>query len=919
MKKRITLVVLLLYPLASVIGQKTALHGKVIDALTKENLPHVSVSIENTKLRVITDDSGIFDFQGLSFPLGEQILSFQKPGYASKHFPVTINEGKILELDWITLEADLLEQNQQSSVINLSDAELNGDENNSTTISGLLGASKDVFLRAAAYDFSPTFFRPRGFGSENSKVLINGIEMNKLYNGRPQWSDWGGLNDSQRNQVFTRGLSANTSTFSDLAGTSNITMRASQYRKGGKISYALANRSYRGRVMASYNSGILKNKWAYSFLFSRRYGEEGFRNGTLYDANSVFISAEKKLGEDHSLNFTAFYTPNHRGKSSANTQEVYDLKGVRYNAYWGKQNGEIRNSRVRNIKEPLFMLNHYWDISAKTQLNTNVAYQFGEIGNSRLGYDNAPNPDPAYYRKLPSYPLANPTGPEKAKAYDNLDRFLNDGQINWPNVYETNKNYGGPSRYYLYEDRNDDRQLSVNTILNTSLSKHLNLQGSLKYRSLVSENFASMIDLLGGENYLDLDTFNENDAAQSDLQHPNRLVSEKNKFKYNYQLKAQVSKGFVQAQWTLPKFDLYAAAKLGFTTYQRNGRYQNGSYPQNSLGKSKRLQFFNYGIKAGGNYKFNGKHVIKLNTAYFTKSPTLRNSFSNARQNNNTVNGLKEEKIEQVSLAYSYQTPFIKARLATYYARLKDATNIMFFYADGISYSDGEKSLSTAFIQEVLTGSEQLHIGAELGFEVQATSTLKLKGVASFGQYTYSNNPNLYVTSDDFEKKLDLGKAYLKNYKIAGGPQQAYQLGFEYQDPDYWWLGATANFFSHGYISISPITRTQNLYRQSDDAPFNDYKETTARKLLEQEKFGDYLLVNLIAGKSWKIKKYYLGFFVSLGNILNTKHKTGGYEQGRSANYRTLLEDTKNKTPIFGPKYWYGYGTTYYANVYVRF
>ena len=53
-----------------------------------------------------------------------------------------------------------------------------------------------MFLNAASYDFSATFSDP-GYNSENGKVLINGLEMNKLFDGRPQWANWGGLNDAQ--------------------------------------------------------------------------------------------------------------------------------------------------------------------------------------------------------------------------------------------------------------------------------------------------------------------------------------------------------------------------------------------------------------------------------------------------------------------------------------------------------------------------------------------------------------------------------------------------------------------------------------------------------------------------------------------------------------------------------------------------
>ncbi len=188
--------------------------------------------------------------------------------------PGTIQRDATVNLKSILLSVDLQEIEEQIGVISLSDEQLDEDEGASFNVSGILQASKDVFLNAASYDFSATFFRPRGYDSEDGKVLINGLEMNKLYDGRPQWSDWGGLNDVQRNQMFSMGISANEYNFGHLAGTTNIIMRASQYRKGGRISYASSNRSYRGRVMGSYNSGQLSSGWAYSVLLARRFGEE---------------------------------------------------------------------------------------------------------------------------------------------------------------------------------------------------------------------------------------------------------------------------------------------------------------------------------------------------------------------------------------------------------------------------------------------------------------------------------------------------------------------------------------------------------------------------------------------------------------------------------------------------------------------
>ena len=234
MKKGFILFALLLF--SAVSFSQTNVVGNVVDATTNESLPDVEVTIEDSNLTVMTNASGEFNFVAFKVPLGEQIVTFTKEGFISKRFPVIINENESLNLDVISLEVDINEENFQIGTISLSDNELSSDESAADNLSGLLQASRDVFLNAAAYDFSATFFRPRGFDSENGKVLINGIEMNKMYNGRPQWSNWGGLNDAMRNQVFTMGLSANENTFGDLAGTTNVVMRASQYQKGGRVS-----------------------------------------------------------------------------------------------------------------------------------------------------------------------------------------------------------------------------------------------------------------------------------------------------------------------------------------------------------------------------------------------------------------------------------------------------------------------------------------------------------------------------------------------------------------------------------------------------------------------------------------------------------------------------------------------------------
>ena len=807
--------------------------------------------------------------------------------------------------------------------ISLSDDELNDDTSASDNISGLLNSSMDVFYRTAAYEFSSSFFKVRGLDSDNAIVHINGIKMNKLYNGRPQWSNWGGLNDVLRNQELSNGSIPLKYNFGGILGSNNINIRASEYGEGGRITYSSSNRSYSNRLMATYNSGMLEKGWAYSLSIGRRWGNEGYQDASFYDSNSAFFSVQKIFNSKHSLNLAAIYAPNRRGKVSPNTQEVYDLKGIKYNEYWGYHDGEKRNSRVKRVVEPIILLNHDWSIDENSSLETSIGYQFGEMGNSRLDYAGGGNPSPAYYQDLPSYFLADTNGPDYEGAYIAQENFVNDGQINWNRIYDaniTNNLSNLNAAYVLYEDRVDDTQLTINSAYNREINENIKITSSVNYRNLVSDNFAEISDMLGGYSYSNIDSF---DNLDYNLLSPNSIVSDGDKFKYHYKMNAEEISLFSMINFSYNKLEFYLAGDLTNTTYQRDGIFENEANAGNSSGKGEEIKFDGYGVKAGITYKFSGKHILDFNSAYLQKAPSIRNTFTNSRVNHNVVgsdvNGLinnspiTEEKVMSFDANYIFRTPIFTGRLTGFYSEVKDANEISFYYADGlVGFEDDSE-----FIQEILQGIDKKYLGVEFGVEAQIIPTVKLKGAASIGQYTYDNNPYLYLGADN--NTVAVGPSNLENYKIAGGPQRAYSVGFEYRDPDYWFIGVTSNFFTNTYVDVSPLTRTQNFYLAQDGLPFNDYDIDIARDLLRQEKFDDYMVVNMIGGKSWKIDDYFVGFFASINNILDQKYRTGGFEQGRNANYQQLLQDTNKPKRVFGPKYWYGRGTNYFLNLYFRF
>ena len=912
MNKTIVLIVLFLLCHTSMYSQNV-IRGIIIDNNSEKPLSEVLISIKNTIFTTKTDLNGAFHIKALS--KGNYILEIKFNGFETQNLPLelsnnTIDLGVILLFKDFTDELDL-------SIITISDDELNNDASAADNISGLLQASKDIFLRTAAFEFSSSFFKVKGLDSGNGKVLINGIQMNKVYDGRAQWSNWGGLNDVLRNQEFSNGLAASNVTFGGVLGATNMNTRASLQRPGTRLSYSSSNRSYAHRAMATHTTGISKNGWAMTFSASRRAGTEGFNDGTSYNAYSVFTSIEKKINNNHSINFTGIFTPNRRGKSSPNTQEVFDLKGIEYNEYWGDLNGRKLNSRIKEVAEPIVMLNHYWAFSEKATLQTNASYQFGKIGNSRLDFNGGANPSPTYYQTLPSYFLRDN---DLAGAYTAQENVVNKGQLDWQRIFDantTNANVGLNNAYVLYEDRNDDKQITVNTIYNLDVNNHIAINGKVEYKGLRSHNFAEVIDLLGGSGYLDINNFADSEAQmQNDVLNPNRIVGVGDAFRYNFNLSSDLINAFLQAQFKYSKIDFFGAVKVSQVTNQREGFYKNGRFENNSLGASEKINFTNYGAKAGATYKINGRNLIDVNVAYVTQAPTLRNSFSNSRENNNIVDNLQSEKVFSADASYIRRSPIITARATAYYTSIQDATEISFYFGDGVGGDN------TAFVQEIVTGIAKRQLGLELGLEAQVTSTIKLKGAAAIGSFVYANNPNLYLTSDVtnegvFDEKGRSGNyiSNLKNYKIAAGPHQAYSAGFEYRDPNYWWIGATVNFFNNTYVDIAPLTRSRNFYSDADGLTFPNYNIESASQLLQQEKFDAYKVVNLVGGKSWKINGYYISVFATLNNLLNTAYKSGGFEQGRNSNYNELSADKALNKALFGNKYWYGRGTTYFLNL----
>lgn len=863
---------------------------------------NINVLLNPTNVSVTTDRLGFFQLSDVA--PGDYTIEVNQTGYDSFIQKITVGEEP-LELGDILLSYN--PQSMNIGLISLSDEELSSDESSSQSSVGLLSASKDVFAQAAAYELGAYWFRTRGYDNKYSDVMFNGVRMNKVDNDRVDFGNWGGLNDVTRYPAeVTYGLEPSDYTFGDLGGVMYIDTRPSTMRTGTSLSYSLANRSYRQRVMATHNTGLNKNGWGFMASGSRRWANEGRIDGTFYDAWAYYLGAEKKINDQHTLNLTVMGAPYRRSTNSPATQEIYDLMGTGYNAYWGYQNGEKRSERIKKNHEPMGQLTHHWDFSENSKLTSTISYQTGKNGGSRLDWYKGNNPSPIYYRRMPSFDDSS------LAAWQNNDTSFT--QINWQDIYTANLNQAdGHGVYALVSDVNEDDILAFSSTLRSQLNDKTTLFAGVNYKSTNSEIYRELDDLLGAQFYWDIDDYADpGQSGNYDESNPNRKAYEGDRIQYNYETTHDVMDAWASANFKVEKFDVTLGGKLSNTSIQRNGLFDNYQYT-NSYGESEKHDFLDYGAKLQLIYKIDGRNFITANGAYYTNAPTVNDVFPQGRENNSSIPDLESTKISSADINYILRGSKVKARVTGYYTKTADEVETSFGYLD---FED-----ANLFTAEVLSGVDKQYFGTEIAVDAQLTTRIRAKAVASIGQYTYANNPDLYYFSDDYAEEGGyryLGTSYLKDYKLAVSPQKGYSLGFEYRDPNYWWFGVTGNFLADNYVDISPSRRTDRFIRDQYGDLYPEVTEEGLRRTLQQEKFDDQFMLNANAGKTFRFGDYYMGISLTVNNVLDNKdYKTGGFEQLRVANYNNAQDENYMKT--FGNKYWYDQGLSYFLNVFLRF
>jgi hypothetical protein len=787
-------------------------------------------------------------------------------------------------------------------------------EQESQDMSALLQSSRDVFTSTAGFYWGQARYRIRGYSGENQIVMINGVPVNSLETGMASWTSWGGLNDVTRFMEVRNGTGACRYNFGGIGGYSNIDTKASSFKKSSRISYAVTNRIFRQRVLASYSTGMMPNGFAVTFAGSMRYSKEGYVDGTFFNAAAYYLSIDKKINERHLISFTGFGAPIVQGRQGPAVQEANNLAGTNYyNPYWGYQNGEKRNAHISSTHRPMTMLSHYFNINEKSRLTTTLFFTFGRSGLTNLNWYDAKDPRPDYYKYLPSYYASDPT--LSSQYQQQLAAWQNDvntRQINWDQLYFANsKNLytvnnangisgntleGLRSKYIVEDVRTDIRNWGLNSVYNSRI-KNVFISAGLNANIYKSMNFKVLEDLLGGDFWLDYDQFalqtaNNITIEQNNLDAQNLLIKKGDRFGFDYDLQVNKVETWGQAEYSWKKFDLYGGFSLSNTSMWRTGNVRNGKFPASSGGESERLNFLNYGIKAGLVYKLTGRHYFSFNSALMTRAPECRNVFISPRTRNDIVRGIGSEQISTVDVNYFLRFSNLKIRLTGYYSTIDNQVWTRRFFHD--DYRNN--------INYIITGMNEVHQGVEFGAEYKLGTSAVITAAFGHGQFFWSNRPKAYITLDNSAEILAEDKVvYMKNYNLGNMPQTAGSLGFKWNGKKYWFAGCNASYIGNMFVEANPDRRTESAVSNyvNSDPQWN--------QILDQQKLRANLLLDFYGGKSFRLKKGTINWNINISNALNnTGIATVAIEQLR---YDVA---TITKWP---PKYSYLMGFNYFTMV----
>jgi len=820
------LVALVLISSTAMFGQAT-LTGTVVDD-TNQPLPGASIVVKGTTNGVSTDFDGNFTLSSKATS-GSVLVSFV--GYTAKtvKFNGTKNLGSITlspsaeSLDEVVITQVSFAIDRKTPIaVSTIKASVIENKLGTQEFPEILKSTPGVYATKTGGGYGDSRINLRGFSSENIGVLINGVPVNDMENGRVYWSNWAGLSDVTKAMQVQRGLGASKVAVPSIGGTINIISKSTDAEKGGNIKMAVGNDGY-FKYGATISTGLMENGFAATISASQTSGD-GYVDGTQFDGVNYFINLSKVINDAHKLSFTAFGAKQEHGqrynRRTIAQNRATEQGGKRFNPDWGYRNGQIENSSFNFYHKPQISLNHYWTVNDRTNISNVVYASFGSGGGRRT---------------------------QGTKFTDDSYRLGDiDTPIDFDRIVAENKSNGALGASDIFAaSKNSHVWYGLLSTLKTELTEDLILSGGIDARHYVGSHWYEVTDLMGGEFYL-------NDNKKDNTY--NQALKVGDRFNKDYDGTVARAGLFAQLEYTYNEdLSVFLSSAVSNTTYSKEDfmRYAANDPKR----QSDKADFLGYSVKGGANYNIDDTHNVFGNVGYFSKAPFLTGNVFQSTSSTDLNADALNEKVFSAEIGYGYRSGDFSANLNIYNTSWIDKS-----LTGSLPNPDpaGDRLLYN------VAGLDALHQGIEIDFRYNLSRNLSITGMGSLGNWNWKNDAigNVYDEAGDLVETVNV---YAKDLKVSDAAQTTFAAGLNYK------LMPTTTI-SVDYNHASDIYAKYYITNRDDETNRNDAWKMPA-----------YNLVDLSFVHKFKIGEFNTVLNAKMNNIFNVEYISDAYDGATSS------------------------------------
>lgn len=753
------------------------IQATLVDAIHNKAIPGVQIQLNDSDTGTLTDHNGTFRItvQDLKQP-----LRFSHIGYAPKTIqahelvsrePAVINLYPLaVELDEIMVFSD--RAIERFSPVSFSNIEANQiqAELGDRPLPEIMQRTPGIYAVRDGGGSGDASVSIRGFQQENIAVLLNGVPINGAENGLLYWNNWLGLTEATSSIQVQRGIGVSKVALNSVGGTINIITKSTEAERGGSFSHNLSSYGNRRSTFA-YNTGLTESGWALTLLGSRTYGQ-GYIDGTYVDGWAYFLGLSRQFGANHKIVFTALGGPERHGQRNLMlSQDEIERYGYLYNKEWGSYNGQINNASENFYHKPHLAVNHYWGLNEKSVLSTSVYFTPGWGGGK---WSDS-------YRFGPGlFDFKNPSG-----------------QIDWDAIYQYNSQH---QDVYVTAEGDSLRGFSklaqthflashiwtgVLSSIDMELNPRTRLVAGVHYRYFESKLRQKVVDLLGGDFYIDDYSWSlAGRAGRNEIKMPGDII------RINNGAILHNSSVFAQLEKTFGALNAFIGGTLSDNRYRRNDPYNHPDQPL-----SEWIPITGYDLKAGINYNIDRMQQLYVNAGHFNKAPYYKFVFGNFT--NVPVKDRRNEKVNTAELGYAYQNRGNYFKTNVYYTLWQDVS----FLTN--EYIQLENNAQT---RAMVSGLEATHYGIEAETEVRLLSWFSLGAWGSAGNWQWTNDVEAKIF-DDADRLVDTVEVFANGLYVGGQPQLQLGLFAEAELLNFITLQVGWNYFDRHYANFDPAGR----------------------------------------------------------------------------------------------------------------